>query len=356
MTKNLDIITWAQQFSPVKVAIIRALPGLGDLLCCIPALRSLRAALPSAEITLIGLQADGFVRRFSHYFDRYLEFPGYPGIPEVAIVPSRIVTFLAEMQAQQFDLVLQMQGDGSTMNGFATLMGAKQCAGFFHPERYCPDPTVFMPYPGQEPEPRRHIHLMQFLGIPSQGEHLEFPLWQRDWEELEQVTQTHQLQQGAYICVHPGASTASRRWSYQNFAAVADSLAAQGLQVVLTGTTAETKLVEAVAEMMRFPTINLAGQTSLGTLAVLLKRSRLLICNDTGVSHLAAALQVNSVVIFSNSDLQRWAPLDRQRHRVVQCFASDRGRFSRWATSAVLHEALELLQLNQQPQEYDYAS
>jgi ADP-heptose:LPS heptosyltransferase len=356
MAKNLDITTWSQQFSPVKIAIIRALPGLGDLLCCIPALRSLRAALPTAEITLIGLGADNFVRRFSHYFDRYLEFPGYPGIPEVAVVPSKTVAFLAEMQAQEFDLVLQMQGDGSTMNGFAALMGAKQTVGFFRRERYCPDPGAFVPYPDQEPEAMRHLHLMEFLGISPQGEQLEFPLWKRDWEELEQIAQTHQLQSGAYVCVHPGASTDSRRWSYQNFATVADSLAAQGLQVVLTGTTAEAELVEAVAEMMRFPSINLAGQTNLGALAALLQRSRLLICNDTGVSHLAAALQVNSVVIFSNSDLQRWAPLNRKRHRVVQCFASDRGRYSHWATSAVLYEALELLQLNQQPQEYGYAS
>jgi ADP-heptose:LPS heptosyltransferase len=87
---------------------------------------------------------------------------------------------------------------------------------------------------------------------------------------------------------------------------------------MLTGTAVEAGLTQAVSAVMHFPEIDLAGNTSLGGLAALLKRSRLLICNDTGVSHLAAALQVNSVVIFSNSDPQRWAPLDLQRHRVVQ--------------------------------------
>jgi ADP-heptose:LPS heptosyltransferase len=48
---------------------------------------------------------------------------------------------------------------------------------------------------------------------------------------------------------------------------------------------------------------------------VLLSRSRLLVCNDTGVSHIAAGLKLPSVVIFSLADIRRWAPLDQALHR-----------------------------------------
>lgn len=51
---------------------------------------------------------------------------------------------------------------------------------------------------------------------------------------------------------------------------------------------------------------DLCGATTLGALASLLQRGKLLICNDTGVSHLAASVRLPSVVIASGSDVARW--------------------------------------------------
>jgi ADP-heptose:LPS heptosyltransferase len=158
---------------------------------------------------------------------------------------------------------------------------------------------------------------MEFLGIPSQGENLEFPLDHTDWQDLSTLEEVRRLRPGEYICVHPGASVPERCWPPERFAAVADTLAAGGLQVVLTGTVRETVLTRTVAQAMKQRPIDLAGRTSLGALGALLSQTRLLVCNDTGVSHLAAALRVPSVVIFSRSDPDRWAPLDRERHRVL---------------------------------------
>jgi len=311
--------------APRRAAVLRALPGLGDFLCLVPALRALRAALPPhrTQLLLIGLPANApLVRRFGHYLDGLLEFPGFPGIPEASLDLGRFGRRLLALQRLHLDVVLQMHGHGGIMNVFDGLVGASLTAGYYLAGNYCPDPETFLPYDETESEVRRWLRLLEALGIPSQGEYLEFPLEAGDQEELAALLRGRDLGEGTFVCIHPGARGPARRWDPAHFAAVADALVPLGLDVVLTGTPDEKPLVRAVAGAMRAPVLlDLAGRTSLGSLAALLARARLVICNDTGVSHLAAALGTPSVVVFGDprvaSDPRRWAPLDRDRHRAI---------------------------------------
>lgn len=150
--------------------------------------------------------------------------------------------------------------------------------------------------------------MLEFLGVPSQGVELEFSLYAEDRQALQVIDEVQELVKGQYVCLHPGASIPERRWQPEHFASVADAIATWGLQIVLTGSVAEVELTQTVASMMKAPSLNLAGRTSLGALAALLQDACLLVCNDTGVSHLAAALKVKSVAIFTKSDPLRWAP------------------------------------------------
>lgn len=302
---------------PQRVAVFRAL-ALGDMLCAVPSLRALRTALPKAHIVLVGLPwARDFVRRYGQYLDGFLEFPGYPGLEERIANIGQIPGFLHAAQQARFDLAIQMHGSGLLTNSLTALFGARHTAGFYLPGHWCPDPERFLAYPEQEPEVRRPIRLMEFLGIPACGDDLEFSVRDEDYETLQAIPQARRLQPGTYVCIHPGASRAIRRWKTERFAAVADALAQNGLKVVITGSLAEAELAEAVRRQMKMPAVSLAGRTSLGALAALLSAARLVVCNDTGVSHLAAALRVPSVITLLSSDPLRWAPLDAHRHRVV---------------------------------------
>lgn len=326
------------QFSLKRIAIFRALPGLGELLCAVPAFRSLRAAFPEAEIVLIGLRSvKPFVKRFKHYLDRFVEFPGYPGLSEVPAQLPQIPIFLQRMQQERFDLAVQMHGSGTVSNPITELLGARVNAGFFTPGQYCPEEKRFLPYLPSESEVRRYLRLLEFLGVASQGEELEFPLWEEDEQALRAIDKIGELRPGEYVCVHPGARSQERCWASDRFAAVADALFERGLQVVLTGSKQEAALTQAIASQMKAKTLNLTGCTSLGALAALLKGARLLVCNDAGVSHLAAALRVSSVVIFTRSDPNRWAPLDRDRHRIVS-------HATGLAAEVAIAEAVDLLQ------------
>lgn len=321
------------ELNPQRIAVFRAIK-LGDLLCAVPAFRALRRAYPNAHIALISLPwAKEFVERYSEYFDEFIVFPGWPGLPEQPLDVAKSVTFLQEMQARQWDVVFQMQGNGTLVNAMLTLFGAKAVVGFHpsnHPERFLPHPELFMPYPEKEHEVKRHVQLVEFVGIPAQGLELEFPITEQDRANARQVLETagiiyentldKETKQGkttnGYVCLHAGGIS-GRRWPESRFAEVGDALAEQGYSIILTGTAAEEPIIKTVQGFMRHSSVSIAGKTDLGTLAAVLDGSAVLVSNDTGVSHLAAACHAPSVVIFTSADPAEWAPLDRERHRVV---------------------------------------
>lgn len=306
-----------------RVAILRALPGLGDFLCAVPALRALRVALPGAHVTLIGLPAvRPLVERFSAYVDHLAELPGFPGLPEIKCDVRALMRFLTRMHASRFDLAVQMHGSGGITNVLVALLGARTTAGFYVPGAYCPDETHFLPYPEESSEVWRNLHLMTSLGAPCQGHQLEFAVTAHDQSDLASVLDGEALEPGRYVVIHPGAKHPARRWPVDRFAALARALQERGVPIVLTGTAAEAHLTQAMARVMSREPLDLAGRTSLGALAALLQGAACVLCNDTGVSHLAAALRVPSVVLFTGgrpagSDPVRWAPLDRARHRIL---------------------------------------
>lgn len=307
---------WLRQDGPLRIAVFRALQ-LGDLLCAVPALRALRHALPTAHITLIGLPwAGDFARRIG-YVDDFIEFPGFPGLPEREPDMLGLPDFFAAVRERRFDLAIQMHGSGGLTNPLVAHLEARHMAGFYIPGAWCPEPELFIPWPEDLPETRRLLALVESLGIQPQGEHSELPLFPEEMTEFADLWQRLPLGKGGYVCIHPGARLASRRWLVERFARVADSLADDGFSIVLTGTREEGPLLADLRDAMRAPAIDLAGHTSLGSLAALVAQARLVVCNDTGMSHVAAAVGTPSVVVACGSDPGRWRPLDGDRHRVL---------------------------------------
>jgi len=290
------------------------------MLCAVPALRALRASFPVAHITLIGLP---WVRELAALLPRFIdavdEFPGFPGIPERPFDARRTCAFIARAQEQQFDLVIQLHGSGSHINEFAMLLGAHRTAAFYRDGDTVPENGVGVPWPTTGTESERLLALPLALGCADTGLTLQLD-----------VTSAHRIEAGravlqrgrtferrSYACIHPGARFLSRRWMPERFAAVGDALAARGLAIAITGTASEAPVTGQVRDQMRCDAVDLTGALSLGALAALVHDSALVVCNDTGMSHVAAAVGTPSVVIASGSDVARWAPHNSKRHRVL---------------------------------------
>jgi ADP-heptose:LPS heptosyltransferase len=296
---------------PRSVAVVRLRTGLGDLLCSVPAMRALRARLPDAHIALVTYpEMAPIVERQRPYVDELLPFPGWPGIPERPPRTDEIGPWLDEVRARGFDLAVQAYGLRPAANEVTEALGARRTAGFFSPGAVDVPLDRFLPYPEHLHEVDRHLALVELLGAPPEGRHLEFPI--TDADEAPDVA-------GAVV-VHPGATSSSRRWPPERFAAVADALAADGHRIVVTGVPGEEAVTGAVVEAMRAPVLDLCGATTLGGFARLLRDAALLVSSDTGAAHLAAAVDTPAVVCFLSGDPVRWGhPGHRVARAVVEC-------------------------------------
>jgi ADP-heptose:LPS heptosyltransferase len=302
-----------------RIIIVRAL-HLGDLLCAVPAFRALRHFYPRAEIALVGLDwAQGFVGRYSHYLDRFWRFPGYPGMLEKEVDPKKTLDFLKAVQRENYDLAIQMHGDGLASSPFTLLLGAKVTLGYYRQGFANPGLDFALPSSQEDSEILRNLKLLRRIGIESCETSVDFPLTKEDEKELLALEKEFKFPSGkALVGIHPGARAASRRWSPANFAQLADQLAERyDAQLIITGSKEEAAMVNQVSSYMKKSAINLAGRTSLGALAALIAKLSLFVGNDTGPAHLAYALGTKSVTIFGDSDPRRWASLNRADHKII---------------------------------------
>jgi heptosyltransferase-2 len=124
--------------------------------------------------------------------------------------------------------------------------------------------------------------------------------------------------EGTWVGINPGAFYGTaKRWLPERFAAVGDMVARDGAQIALVGGPAERPVAEAIAAQMTSPARVLCGETTLPELVGVLSRLRLLVTNDSGPMHLAAALGVPTVAVFGPTDWRETHPVG-DGHRLVR--------------------------------------
>ncbi|HLM64192.1 MAG TPA: glycosyltransferase family 9 protein [Acidimicrobiales bacterium] len=298
-----------------RIAVLRALPGVGDMVCAVPALRALRRRFPRAGIALIGLwSSQWMLDAYPHYVDELLPVDGLPMLCPPPVDIDGALSALAAARQQRFDLAVQLHGDGSLSNLVTTLLGATRNLVHHLPDNPPPDGALGVPYAGRGHEVVRLLELVEHVGAVGDAQ-LEPPVWEAQARGRALVASLPAAGGGLAV-LHPGASHPRRRWPAAGFAAVARWLLERDIAVVATGTASEQGVVADLCR--REPgVIDLCGRTSVCDMAGVLSGARLVVSNDTGVAHLAAAVRAPSVVTFLGDDPGRWAPLDSVRHHVV---------------------------------------
>jgi heptosyltransferase-2 len=276
-----------------------------------PAMGALRSSFPSAEIVVAANPLVAELFRHHPYCDRVLvydkkgEHKGLRGL----------FRFSGTLRREGFDLAILLQNaiEAALM---VFIAGIPRRAGYDTDGR-----GLLLTHGVRVGDEERRLHhtryylrMLEALGIGGGDGSLR--LFCTD-DELDWARE--QLGSGRAIAVNPGAAYGSaKRWYPERFAAVADRLASEyDARIILTGGPAEAEIGRDIAAAMKEAPLNLIGRTTVRQLMALLSRCRLVVTNDSGPMHVAAAFNVPVVAVFGPTDHTTTSPL-AETSRIVR--------------------------------------
>lgn len=270
---------------------------LGDAILAIPLLKALRTSFPEAKL--------GFVcRRGVGPF--FLESGLVQEVIEVDKTDSsNLKKAIKRTQNFKSDLIVSPHRSFRTAFWIWRL-GARFSVGF-------KDPWTFFAYkkrvvrPKIEHDVKRQLSLLTGLGIDV----LRLP---QDILSLNVKIPSHEKFSSFsnYVALSPGSQWETKRWTEEGFIQVGRKLRADGLMVIVLGSSVEKELCQRVAQSIP-GAVNLCGETTILELAQILKLSKFLICNDSGTMHVATAVGTPVVSIFGATiPSQGYAPWSKK--------------------------------------------
>ena len=274
-----------------RVLLIR-LSSLGDILLMTPLLNLLRSTCPQAQIdVLIKAEYRDLLR-------------AHPAITRLLPLDSRqpLLYTLRRLRANRYDLALDLH---CTPRSQLLLQMLRAHRKLTYNKRVLRRALLvrlgwntlgsMTPVPELYAAPLRRLGLKGHLGPPTM--HLDPGSTQAMEAHIARCLP--EAFNRPLLALAPGARWPTKRWPVERFAAMAQELAQErGAAVVILGGPDEAQLASALCDSLDVPVINGAATLSLMHSAALLSRCRLLVSNDSGLMHMATALQVPVVAIF----------------------------------------------------------
>lgn len=296
-----------------KILFIR-LRSLGDTLLSTPLYAALKAWRPDLRLCALVESPNDEVLRNNPDLDAILSIPA-SAKSSLGRLAARW-NVLGEVRAARFDCCINLHG-GSTSAWLTALSGARHRAGpSTFRNRFAYDLHIETPLATSGSGTRRlHTveHQMQWLRALGLPEAPTPPLRLVPDPRLRPGVRNKLLAAGLdpardYAVIHPASKFYTKEWTATGFAETADHLKMRhGIQVVLVGGPGEGAKIEQVAIACGNRPI-VAPPISISELAWVIDEARIFIGNDSGPTHMAAALQIPIVVLFGSSDSRVWYP------------------------------------------------
>lgn len=339
------------------------LDALGDVVMTGPALRALKRGRAGRRLSLLTSPAGAAAARLLPGVDEVLVYDA----PWMKATAARAdagpdLGMIAELASRRFEAAAIF-----TVYSQSPLPAALLCflAGIPRRLAHCREnPYQLLTDWIADPEPdggirhevRRQLDLVGAVGCAVVDERLALDVPAAARRRVAALCDDVGLKSGdPWVAVHPGGSASSRRYPAEQFGEVVRGLAAAGVDVVFTGAADEEPLVAAVRQAAGVPTRSVVGRLGIAELAAFLGRAPVLVSNNTGPVHVAAAVGTPVVDLYAQTNPQHtpWSVAHRVLFHEVPCAycyksvcpEGHHDCLRRVAPAAVVTATLELLEV-----------
>ena len=297
----------------VRNVLVIRLRSIGDSVLMTPSLFALKRFLPHAKIHV--LLEDWVAPLFegSELIDRVIAIPRHRNSARARVA--------RELHRAQYDVVYNLHG-GTTATLLTRATGAAHRVGFQH-YQYARLHNHVAP-PALEIWQRPTLHsveqqlaLIGWTGVPiTDRPPTQLPVTEKAAASVAARLSAKGIGAEPFALIHPAAALQTKQWATENFARVAEEVAARELKLVAIVSRNETQVLDSLVKQSNARVIGFDDLT-LPEVTALAARAQLFVGNDSGIAHIAAAAGARCVVIFGSSNVAHWRPWTTKPNEVV---------------------------------------
>lgn len=294
--------------SPVRKILIIKLRAIGDVVLSTIVIPNLREAFPAAKIDFLTEKMSAEVVQGLSELNEVIVFDrvNIQKLPAMQQAEANY-QFIRQLRGRQYDLVFDFFGNPRSAI-LTRLSGAKLRIGYDWRGRQMLYNRVVRSRAATVHEAEFHLDALRALGIPIVSQKLRFPIDSASEAFAREFLIHHNfMNYVSLVGLNVYGGWEAKRWPLEKFAALADMLIKNcNAQILLFWGPGEKQYAQKVAQMMKRSAV-LAPPTSLKQMGALMKHCQMVVSNDSGPMHIAAALNVPTVGIFgpTNAKLQR---------------------------------------------------
>ncbi|HVF47754.1 MAG TPA: glycosyltransferase family 9 protein [Pyrinomonadaceae bacterium] len=324
----------------VKRVLVVRLRSIGDTVLATPSLIALRRFLPDAQIDIlledwVGPVLDGFdaidsvlsiPTKNTQFYSEGKTVIAEDGLPSTYLKESK--TPLAdlfffrslialELRKANYDVAFNLHG-GTTATFFTNAIRAKHRVGLksyrysFLYNHLLSSPADFW-HSGKLHSAEQQLALLGFVGIPV-DDRPKTRLTVTDQGRTERVMALANA--GQFALIHPTSAFFTKQWPVEKFARTAEFLAEKGLKTIAIASKSENAVLESLQREAKVPVTSIDDLT-LPEIIALASEATIFVGNDSGIAHIAAAVDKPTVVIFGSSNRTHWRPWTDAPNEIV---------------------------------------